>query len=105
MREILTLQTRAKQGKDSDEYGESTEYDGFPMPHRPTDDLGVAFGDGVQELLDIVEYGPVQFSVLRLVAEHLRAEHRHEGQGRCRGDDHNDADDPSELLEHNSGHS
>ena len=41
---------------------------------------------------------------LRLETQELRTEHRNEGEGSDSGDDHDDAGDPSELLEHDSGH-
>ena len=46
----------------------------------------------------------MQLAVLRIGPEHLGAKHRYEGKGGGGGDNHNDAHNPSELLEHNSHH-
>ncbi len=50
------------------------------------------------------EYQVVCLSVLDVVLEPARAEHGHEGKRGGHGDYHDDADYPSQLLEHDSGH-
>ena len=42
--------------------------------------------------------------MLRLEAQELRTKHRNEGQRTDCGNDHDDAGYPSELLEHQTGH-
>ena len=58
----------------------------------------------IKELVEVTEDKVVKLSMLRLEAEELRAEHRNERERTDCRHDHDDAGNPTELLEHESCH-
>ena len=75
------------------------------MDDRPRDYLGVPSGEFVKTILNRIEYRPVKLPCLGACLEHPGAKHRDKGEGRGRGDDHDDTHDPAQLLEHDASHS
>ena len=67
--------------------------------------MSITSGYPVQESLYRSEELLIEGTCTLTGAKHLGAEHWHESKGCGSRDNHNDADYPTELLEHNSSHS
>ena len=102
MREVLGFQSRSEKQNYSQEDTECTEDDSLSVAYRPIDNLCLSFRYGIEALVDRREEYIMEFVLLPARTKHSRTKHRHKAERTASGDDHDDADDPSELAEHDT---
>ena len=86
------------------EYHHRRNHDNLLAIHAPADKAGITAGDSVQDLVHWAEHNSVRLVVHGLVVHEEGAQGGHQGKGRRRGHYHDDGNNPSKLLEHDSGH-
>ena len=66
--------------------------------------MGIAMIQPIQSVLDRGEDQLIELSLLRTKTKQLRAEHRGQAQRTYCGDDHDDADNPTQLFKQDTRH-
>ena len=92
------------QEHDAHKNSHGTQEDQTLVFHAPCNDPGIALRNHLQEPVDGIENQMVQFSAVILIGQQDGTHHRHQRQGRCRRNDHDNAHDPAQLLEHDARH-
>ena len=93
---------RSEEKQHGHEDTERAENNGLPVTHRPVDNLGIAIGNGIEALVYRRKQYIVKLALLLACTEHSRTKHRHQTERTQSGHDHDNADDPSELAEHDT---
>ena len=93
---------RSEEKQHGHEDTERAENDGLPVTHGPVDDPRITIGNGIETLVDRRKQYIVKLALLLACTEHSRTKHRHQTERTQSGHDHDNADDPSELAEHDT---